>query len=138
MISDHLYLINDVFQIIFSLLARFYYNQHFRFFCVVIHLDDIFFLKKNVIKWLWSVDSINWLIISNISNFDAPVATLILRLKSKCNKTDATKKTFFKLINAFFVADVNSKFSKNFYFFYFFNMSVKDAAILLNLLINRL
>ena len=52
------------------------------------------------------------LTISNISNFDASVSTLILRLKSKCKKTDATIKTFFKLLKVFFVIDVNSKFSK--------------------------
>ena len=52
----------------------------------------------------------------NILNFDKFVFTRILRLKSKCNKTDVTKKTSFKLRNAFFVVDVVSKFSKNFFF----------------------
>ena len=138
MISDHLHLINDVLKIMFSLLARFYYSQHFWFFNLIIHFDSIFFLKRNAIKCHWFVNSINWLIMLNILNSDAFVFTRILRLKSKCNKTDATKKTFFKLLNAFFVADVISKFSKNFSFFDLFNISVKKAAMLLNLLMNRL
>ena len=58
--------------------------------------------------------------ISNISNSNVFVSTLILRLKSKCNKTDATKKSFLKLLNAFFILDVNSKFSKKEKIFRFF------------------
>ena len=54
---------------------------------------------------------------SDILNSDAFVFTRILRIKSKCNKTDATKKTLFRLLNAFFVADVISKFSKKKFFF---------------------
>ena len=69
----------------------------------------------------------------NISNFDTFVFTRILRLKSQCNKIDATKKTLFRLRNAFFVVDVILKFSKNFSFFDIFNILVKETTMLLNL-----
>ena len=75
---------------------------------------------------------------SNILNSNAFVFTRILRLQSKCNKTETTKKTLFKLRNAFFVANVISKFSKNFSFFDLFNILMKEATMLLNLLMNRL
>ena len=115
-----------------------YIDSDNRYNNFIIHFDNIFLFKKNAMRCHWSVDFINWLIMSNISNSDAFVSTRILRLKSKCNKIDATKKTLFKLLNAFFVVDVISKFSKNFSFFDFFNISVKETAMLLNLLMNRL
>ena len=43
-ICDHLYLINDVDQIMFLLFARSYYNYNFWFFCVIDYFNDIFFL----------------------------------------------------------------------------------------------
>ena len=64
---------------------------------------------------------------SNILNFDAFVSTRILRLKSKCNKTDATKKTLFKLRNAFFVVDVILKSSKSFFIRLFQYISEKNS-----------
>ena len=58
----------------FSFFTRFYYNQPFRFFCVVIYFNANFLFEKNAIKCHWSVDPINWFIISNISNFNTFVS----------------------------------------------------------------
>ena len=70
----------------------------------------------------------------NILNSNAFVFTRTLRLKSKCNKIDVTKKTSLKLRNAFFVVNEISKFSKNFFFRFFQHISerINNVARFIN------